>query len=454
MKKLFLVISFVFFFIGPPPVLSADKINYKKWLNEEVYWLITPEEQTAFRKLKTDRDREDFIALFWAKRDPTPSTEKNEFKEAYYANLAFVNKKYTRGQEMGWKTNLGKLLLFFGLPRERQTNPETWVYDPIPSLKIETEFEVVFDAVEGIGLVLNQHQTSRTALDAMDEYAYRTILYPDMKEVPDYRKQPTSASQAFENEILKRAATEGFESREIPFDTAIFFSKAEAGKTSLTLIYYFNPKEIGIERAVIFGKAISWDGKTQNYRRETRLKKDNYFGQVVFPLPPGRYVIVSALKDASSEKYAIRKKDLDVPDFWKGELALGSLILSDRVEAIAPGSAEFSAFNFGQYLAYPKKDYVFKKSNILNVAYQIYNTASSNGHVHLSQEFILKSPTRTYKLPEQPLECELPAGQALAFGFPIPLAQIEAGAYEFLVKITDQMSRQSVEITEKIVIVD
>jgi hypothetical protein len=355
---------------------------------------------------------------------------------------------------MGWKTDIGKILLFFGLPRERQTNPETWIYDPIPSLEIETEFKVVFDAEEGVGLVLNHRQTSRTALDAMDEYAYRTILHPDLKSVPDYGKPPASDPRAFEKEILEKASSEGFEARGIPFDTAVFFSKAEDGKTSLTLIYYFNPKEAGIERAVIFGKVTSRDGKAQNYRREVRLKKDDYFGQVVFPLPPDRYEIVSALKDASSEKYAVSKKVLDVPDFWKGELALGSLILSDRVEAIAPGSAESSAFNFGQYLAYPKKDYVFKKSDTLNVAYQIYNTATSDGHVRLAQDIILKSPTRTYKLPEQQLEREVPEGQAVAFGFPIPLAQVEPGEYELLVKITDQISRQSVEKSEKVVILD
>jgi len=454
MKKFCIILLSFLFFIGLPLLLPAEKINYKKWLNEEVYWLITPEEQTAFNSLRTDKDRENFVALFWAKRDPTPSTEKNEFKEAYYANLAFVNQKYTRGQDMGWKTDIGKILLFFGLPRERQTNPETWVYDPIPSLKIETEFEVVFDAEEHVGLVLNQQRTSRAALDAMDEYAYRTILHPDMTEVPDSRNPPALGPRASEKAILEKASSERFQARDIPFDTAVFFSKAEDGKTSLTLVYYFNLKEVDIDRAVLFGRATSPDGKAQEYGRELRLKEDDYFGQVVLPLPPGRYEIVIALKDASSEKYSIRKQDLDVPNFWKEELALGSLILSDRVETIAPGSAESSAFNFGQYLAFPKKDYAFKKTDTLNVAYQIYNAATSDGRVRLFQEISLKSPIRNYKLPEQPLEHELPEGQAIVSGIPIPLARIESGEYELLVKITDQISRQVVEKTQKLAVVD
>ena len=38
---------------------------YKKWLNEEVLWIITPEERTAFGRLETDDERQQFIEQFW-----------------------------------------------------------------------------------------------------------------------------------------------------------------------------------------------------------------------------------------------------------------------------------------------------------------------------------------------------------------------------------------------------
>jgi len=205
MKKFSLFLCVILIYINfSSDLLSAQKDKYKSWLNEEVYWLMIPEEEKAFKKLKKDKDKDKFIALFWAKRDPTPFTEKNEFKEAYYSRLDFVNRKYTRGQEMGWKTEIGKILLFFGLPVERRTNPETWVYAPIRSLKIDEEFEVVFDAVENVGLVLNQSLTSKIALDAMDEFAYRTIFNPGLKEIPDYSKKTIPRPVVFENKSSKR----------------------------------------------------------------------------------------------------------------------------------------------------------------------------------------------------------------------------------------------------------
>ena len=54
---------------------------YKKWLNEDVAYIITDEERTAFKRLQTDEEREQFIEQFWLRRDPTPDTVENEFKE-------------------------------------------------------------------------------------------------------------------------------------------------------------------------------------------------------------------------------------------------------------------------------------------------------------------------------------------------------------------------------------
>src|SRR5664279_299644 len=52
--------------------------TYKKWLNEDVRWIITPEEQSAFKQLSNDEERDQFIEQFWLRRDPTPDTPENE----------------------------------------------------------------------------------------------------------------------------------------------------------------------------------------------------------------------------------------------------------------------------------------------------------------------------------------------------------------------------------------
>ena len=61
---------------------------YRKWLNEDVAYIITDEERTAFKRLQTDEEREQFIEQFWLRRDPTPDSIENEFKEEHYRRIA------------------------------------------------------------------------------------------------------------------------------------------------------------------------------------------------------------------------------------------------------------------------------------------------------------------------------------------------------------------------------
>ena len=70
---------------------------YKKWLDEDVRWIITDEELSAFKKLTTNAERDIFIEGFWQRRDPTPDTAENEYKEEHYRRIAYANEHYAAG---------------------------------------------------------------------------------------------------------------------------------------------------------------------------------------------------------------------------------------------------------------------------------------------------------------------------------------------------------------------
>jgi GWxTD domain-containing protein len=101
---------------------------YKKWLNEEVYWIITEEERKAFGKLNTDDEREAFIENFWLQRDPTPDTEENEYREEYYRRIAYANETFASGIP-GWKTDRGMIYIKYGAPDEREEHPSGGNYE-------------------------------------------------------------------------------------------------------------------------------------------------------------------------------------------------------------------------------------------------------------------------------------------------------------------------------------
>src|SRR5260370_2104322 len=69
--------------------------TYRKWLDEDVRWIITDQEKSAFMQLSNDEERDQFIEAFWQPRDPTPDTEENEFKEEHYPRIAYPNQHYS-----------------------------------------------------------------------------------------------------------------------------------------------------------------------------------------------------------------------------------------------------------------------------------------------------------------------------------------------------------------------
>jgi len=94
---------------------------YNKWLDEEVRWIISDEERTAFKRLQTDDEKQSFIETFWLRRDPSPDTEENEFKEEHYRRIAWANDRFASGIP-GWKTDRGMIYIKFGPPDENDSH--------------------------------------------------------------------------------------------------------------------------------------------------------------------------------------------------------------------------------------------------------------------------------------------------------------------------------------------
>jgi GWxTD domain-containing protein len=101
---------------------------FKRWLDEDVKYIITDEERSVFKKLSTDEEREQFIESFWLRRDPTPDTMENEFKEEHYRRIAYANERFASGIP-GWKTDRGRIYITFGPPDEIESHPSGGTYE-------------------------------------------------------------------------------------------------------------------------------------------------------------------------------------------------------------------------------------------------------------------------------------------------------------------------------------
>ncbi|MGZ4846058.1 MAG: GWxTD domain-containing protein [Candidatus Angelobacter sp.] len=138
---------------------------YKKWLDEDVRWIITDEELSAFKKLANNAERDVFIEGFWQRRDPTPDTAENEYKEEHYRRIAYANEHYAAGMP-GWRTDRGRIYVMYGPPTSIDSHPmggpyqrsaeegggqtstfpfEVWRYRYLEGIGQEIEIEFVDD---------------------------------------------------------------------------------------------------------------------------------------------------------------------------------------------------------------------------------------------------------------------------------------------------------------------
>ena len=101
------------------PTVSEE---YKKWLREDVGWIISDEERADFKKLAGDKQRDDFVVAFWERRNPTPGATPNAYKEEHYRRLAYANQHFAAGIP-GWKTDRGRIYIMFGPPDSVEHHP-------------------------------------------------------------------------------------------------------------------------------------------------------------------------------------------------------------------------------------------------------------------------------------------------------------------------------------------
>ena len=149
---------------------AAAETPYKKWLNQDVAYIITDAERAAFKGLQTDAEREHFIEQFWLVRDPTPGTVENEFKQEHYRRIAYANTRFSTKDELpGWKTDRGRIYITYGPPDEIEDHPSTPAKDASQAWR--------YRFIEGVG-----NNVIIEFLDPNKTNEYRMTMDPSQKD--------------------------------------------------------------------------------------------------------------------------------------------------------------------------------------------------------------------------------------------------------------------------------
>lgn len=434
MASLLLLLSMVLPLNAQNKGKSELQEKYRKWLEEEVIYIITPKEKDVFLKLTTDRERDLFIEAFWKQRDPSSGTPRNEFKDEHYRRVEYANRFFGRGTPRpGWKTDMGRVYIVLGPPNnieyfENVMNvypTQIWAYLGDPKFGLPAAFNFVFFKKYGTGEYVfyspSEHGPQSLiadylgdAKDVLDAYQRLNQLEPNLAKytlslVPGDRSMPGVVSLAsnqlfravfsspqkrvedkYAEAILKyRDFVEvEYTANYIDSDAVVEVVKHEAG---FYLVHYsVEPKKLSVDRfedkyGVNFeldGRVTDTQGKTVfQYTKQVPLsfsgeqlqdiEGKSFAIQDVFPLIPGQYTFDLLLKNTVSKEFTSFGSDLTVPQN-QSIPRMSSLILGFRVEKSAQESRDIVPFKMGDTQIICQSQKTFTRKDPLFVFFQLH----------------------------------------------------------------------------------
>lgn len=434
---IFLIILSLMFIYG---WARADKNElpprYKKWLDEEVVYIISPIEREVFLKLKTDRERDLFIQAFWKHRDPTPGTPENEFKTEHYRRINYANHFFGRGTpKPGWKTDRGRMYIILGEPNDiqrfegkSQTYPaEVWFYQGKTKLGLPPGFHLVFFQKGGTGEyrlyspLKDGPQALMTSYygDPMDYLAaYRQLqeFEPDLAQV-SLTLIPGEESAAFgrpslsSDLLIQKVETVPIRQIEDKYAQK-FLAYKDVVEVEYTANYidnnslikitrqpsglYFVNYSVEPERLSVtqyqnkYSTNLKLNGTVTDKRgqriyqfeknialsfNQEQMKEISHRPLSIhdmFPLIPGSYRLSILLKNEVSKEFTSLERTLDIPQPGNS-LEMTPLIIGYKTAARPPSDNRLRPFQLGHTQLYFQANRVFLRQDNIVVAFQLYN---------------------------------------------------------------------------------
>jgi GWxTD domain-containing protein len=507
-KKLQAIFFMTFLMIFLPLLSGQTKKNIKdlpdrhrKWLTEEVVYIISPKERDVFLRLETDRERDILIEAFWKQRDPTPGTPANEYKEEHYRRIAYANQRFGKeSPEPGWRSEMGRIYIILGEPKsidnfenESEVLPTVvWFYEGMDKYGLPNAFNVVFfkqDAVGEYKLYTPIKYGPQSLLplwkgDVKDyQAAYNKLLEvsPTLADVsisliPGESASLVTLSIASDVMVSAKIPAAGYEGVKDAYAEKLLMYKDRVDveytanyidndaqldiirdKSGVFYVHYLvEPKRLSFEESQ--GKYQAWlevngtvsdSSGTTVHQIENKIPiefteeqianiKNKLFSyQDMFPLVPGTYKFNCLIKNPVAKEFTSMEANITIPE--APSLQIGSLVLANRINKDSKYKGKNKPFQVGdiQLVPSPRNDFV--RSDTLYLFFQIFGLMED-----LRQngrlEYAVSSETGQKLAREKALK-DYP--DALNFTEEFPLADLSPGYYTVKVTLADQAKKET-----------
>ena len=468
---------------------------YKQILQEDLAYIIMPEEREAFLNLSTNEEREQFIEQFWLRRDPTPDTIENEFKEEHYRRIAYANELFTAGTP-GWITDRGRIYIIHGPADQIDRNPTGGMYQEQPreGTRIYTSFPHErwhYRHLEGIGENITLEFVDKNSIGD-----YQLTADPTEKEVfftpgalsrnTDPLTAPADANLRFRMldqmmlyakierppqvkfKDLEEVVTSRLVRDVLPVRMRTDFIRM-TNETLLVPLTISIPRKslsfkvnqgVHVAEANLYGRVTTLTGRVVQVFEDTiqlhtpesllaQLADQPVVYQKALPLRTGLYKIVLLIKDVNGGNIGFIEQRLGVPSFDAEELSHSTLILADLIEPAPQKQLGLGQFVIGSTKVRPVVEREFRRDQPLGVYMQVYNLGldQSTHKPNATIQYII-ARGREILLRHAESAAELQGtGSQLTISRLFPLSNLAPGSYQLVVSVTDKNQGQNFQVS-------
>jgi GWxTD domain-containing protein len=467
--------------------------KYRLWLETEVFYIITPLEKEVFLKLNSDEERELFIKAFWAQRDPSPGSDRNEYRDEHMRRLQYANRRFNAAGKPGWKTDRGKIYILLGEPTSiRNFNSEDihfpaelWYYQGVEGYGLPHAFHLLFYQRGRIGDFLLYNPASdgpwsllarsddyigdyALALDRLDlidpELAMAAVSLIPGETVINF---PSMASAVLlqnidisaQKKVQDRYAKMFFDYKdliEVEYSANYIDSEAQLqiirDKSGTDFVHFsMEPSNLSMGRyqdniyttLEFNGMLTDPEGRTI-YQFEKRvplsftpeqfqkMRQRPFAFTEVFPVLPGEYRLSCLAKNTVSKEFTSFEARIVVPPQAKG-LTMTPLLLGFNAQTTAEPAETIKPFLVERLQLYSQARPTFIRDDRLYVYFQIWSLPRELADGGRLRYTISKDEVEQYSLVRALAE----AADRLNFLEVIPLEKLTPGYYKIRVALLD-----------------
>lgn len=263
----------------------------KQFLSE-VRYLISKKESKIFKNTPPE-ERQQFIEEFWKVRDPSPTTEENEFRDEYYHRIEQANHLFREGSS-GWLSDRGRIYILLGEPGRRDVYPTGYsFYDPPVEIWYYGSFPVIF---------VDYH---RENIYKLEPGSVRMLSVFNLTQMQLKPQGITRNIRLFDFTLTMQNISPG-EAKlfmEIPYRLTILMQNDKTGvyetKIKLTVRISVSKNKIVLEKEEMRPISVDKD-------KLTHLGKTHTI-EFAFQLPPGKYSAQVTLENTADKSQATKE---------------------------------------------------------------------------------------------------------------------------------------------------